>query len=143
MRHLRQFISSISKVEKEKKEKYNARVLNIEKASFCPLVFLTTGGMSPECEALNKRIATLIANKTSENYSQVMTYLRTRLRFALLKATVIAVRGYTEVGLKKKKQRVVLMKSLLILFLKSKGWSQCFEPFLFYIFEYFISIFLY
>ena len=50
--------------------------------------------MSPECEALIKRIATLIANKTSENYSQVMTYLRTRLRFALLKATVIAVRGY-------------------------------------------------
>ena len=93
--HTHKLMASLYKEnEKEKKEKYNARVLNIEKASFCPLVFLTTGGMSPECEALNKRIATLIANKTSENYSQVMTYLRTRLRFALLKATVIAVRGY-------------------------------------------------
>ena len=93
--HIHKPLASLYKEnEKEKKEKYNARVLNIEKASFCPLVFLTTGGMSPECEALNKRIATLIANKTSENYSQVMTYLRTRLRFALLKATVIAVRGY-------------------------------------------------
>ena len=51
--------------------------------------------MSPECEALNKRIATLIANNTSENNSHVIKkYLRTRLRFALLKATVIAIRGY-------------------------------------------------
>ena len=62
-------------------------MLNIEKAS-------TTGGMGPEFEVLNKRIATLVANKTSENYSHMMTYLRARLRFALLKATVITVRGY-------------------------------------------------
>ena len=56
-------------------------------------MFLTTGGMGPECERLNKRLAELISNKSSERYSHVMSYVRTRLRFVLLKATVIAIRG--------------------------------------------------
>jgi len=34
--------------EKEKKDKYNQRVIDIEKSSFNPLVFTTTGGMAPE-----------------------------------------------------------------------------------------------
>ena len=56
-------------------------VLNVEKASFTPLVFSTTGGMGKECKALNKRLAQKISEKTKENYSQVMTYVRTRLRY--------------------------------------------------------------
>ena len=79
--------------ESRKKTKYNNRVINIEKASFTPLIFTTTGGMSPECERLNKRLAEKISVKQSENYSQVMAHVRTRLRFALLKATLVAVRG--------------------------------------------------
>ena len=79
--------------ETQKKNKYNERVINVEKASFTPLVFTTTGGMSPECERLNKRLAEKIAAKQSEMYSQVMAHIRTRLRFALLKATLVAVRG--------------------------------------------------
>ena len=79
--------------EQEKKRAYNDRVIQVEKSSFTPLVFLTTGGMGPECERLNKRLAELISNKSSERYSHVMSYVRTRLRFALLKATVIAIRG--------------------------------------------------
>ena len=42
---------------------------------------------------MNRRIAELIAAKTGEAYSHVMKFLRTRLRFALLRCTVIAVRG--------------------------------------------------
>ena len=58
-------------------------MLNIEKAS-------TTGGMGPEFEALNKRIATLVANKTFENYSHVMTYLRARqaVKWELTKGSI-------------------------------------------------------
>ena len=59
----------------------------MEKATFTPLVFTTTGGMDPECQKLNKRIAEKIANKRNESYSYVITHLRRRLRFALLKAT--------------------------------------------------------
>ena len=58
--------------EQEKKRAYNDRVIQVEKSSFTPLVFLTTGGMGPECERLNKRLAELISNKSSERYSHVM-----------------------------------------------------------------------
>ena len=80
--------------ENQKKRHYNDRVLNVEKASFTPLVFSTTGGMGKECKALNKRLAEKISEKTKENYAQVMTYVRTRLRYALLKATLVAIRGF-------------------------------------------------
>ena len=82
-----------SEGEAEKKRKYNNRIINVEKATFAPLLFLTTGGMGPECTRLNKRLAELTANKTCQSYSLVMKHIRTRLRFALLRATLIAVRG--------------------------------------------------
>ena len=83
----------MSRHEQSKKRDYNDRILNTEKATFTPLVFLTTGGMAPECERMNKRVAELIAFKTNENYSHVMKHLRTRLRFALMKAMLVAIRG--------------------------------------------------
>ena len=39
------------------------RVLNVEKATFTPAVFLTTGGMSKECKRFVNRVADLIARK--------------------------------------------------------------------------------
>ena len=80
--------------ENEKKNFYNDRIINVEKSSFTPLVFSTSGGMAPECLKLNKRIAELMAMKRKEEYSVVMAYVRTRLRFALLKSTLISIRGY-------------------------------------------------
>jgi len=52
--------------EKEKKNKHNQRVIDIEKSSFNPLVFTTTGRMAPECNSLNKRLAEKIAEKQRE-----------------------------------------------------------------------------
>ena len=40
-----------------------------------------------------KRMAGMIAVKKGENYSQVINFVRTRLRFALLRSVLIAVRG--------------------------------------------------
>ena len=80
--------------ERQKKTRYNARVIQVEKASFIPLVFSTSGGMAPECEKMNKRLAELIAIKRKESYADVISYIRKKLRFALLKATLIAIRGY-------------------------------------------------
>ena len=42
--------------EGEKKRKYNTRVLQVEKASFTPLVFSTTGGMGGEADRFYKSI---------------------------------------------------------------------------------------
>ena len=80
--------------EKEKKDKYNQRVIDMEKSSFNPLVFTTTGGMTPECNRVNKRLAEQIAEKCREPYASVITYIRTKLRFALLKSTLAAIRGF-------------------------------------------------
>ena len=82
-----------SENEREKKSKYNERIINTEKATFTPLVFSTSGGMAPECTKLNKRIAELISLKTGEAYSHVMRFIRTRLLFALLRTSLIAIRG--------------------------------------------------
>eukprot|EP00794_Sanderia_malayensis_P001738 gene1738-1935_t len=57
------------KNEKEKKDMYEERVINSEKGSFAPLVFLTTGGMGPECATIVKRVAEMIANKRDERYA--------------------------------------------------------------------------
>ena len=79
--------------EREKKYTYNHRILEIEKGTFTPLVFSTTGGMGPECTKYHKRIAELVTVKRDEAYADMMNYIRTRIRFALLKSTLIAVRG--------------------------------------------------
>ena len=49
--------------------------------------------MAPECVKYHKRVAELISNKTHEDYSKVMNHIRTRVRFTLLKSTLIAIRG--------------------------------------------------
>ena len=46
-----------------------------------------------KCSKTIKRIADLISARKNEQYSQVMNFLRTRLRFSLLKSVLIAVRG--------------------------------------------------
>jgi hypothetical protein len=82
-----------SQHEKAKKRTYNNRILQVEKGTFTPLIFSTTGGMGPECDRYHKRVAELIAKKRNEEYSDVVSHIRTRLRFALLKSVLIAIRG--------------------------------------------------
>ena len=81
-------------MKRRRKNKYNQRVIDIEKSSFNPFVFTTTGGMAPECTRVNKRLAEKIAEKRREPYASVITYIRTNLRFALLRSTLAAVRGF-------------------------------------------------
>ena len=79
--------------ENEKKRSYNQRVIQVERATFTPLIFSTSGGMAQECTKYHKKLAELVANKTKEDYSKVMNHIRTRVRFTLLKSTLIAIRG--------------------------------------------------
>ena len=80
--------------EQEKKRKYNARVVNIEKATFTPLVFATTGGMSNEAAKFYKHLADRLSQKTGQKYCDVIAFIRRRLRFDLLKTCIISLRGY-------------------------------------------------
>ena len=49
--------------------------------------------MGPESTRYHKKLAELISDKRKEEYSHVVCHLRTRLRFAILKSTLIAIRG--------------------------------------------------
>jgi len=50
-------------------------VIDIEKPSFNPLVFTTSGGMTLECTKLNKRLSEKIAERSREPYASVLTYI--------------------------------------------------------------------
>ena len=76
----------------------------MEKATFTPLVFTATGGMAPECTRYHKKIAELISSKTKEEYSHVMNHMRQRIRFTLLKSTLVAI--HEERGKPKRKEKV-------------------------------------
>ena len=89
------------KHEQEKKRKYNDRIMNVDRGTFTPLVFTTTGGMGPECTKFFKRVAELIANKRGEDYPDVVNHIRTKLRVSLLKSVLIAIRGERGKGRRK------------------------------------------
>ena len=80
--------------ENEKKHKYLNHVLNNEKCSFTPLVFSTHGGYGPEADKFHKRIATLLAQKRNILYSEAISYVRRRIRYSILRTTLIALRGF-------------------------------------------------
>ena len=49
--------------EREKKLRYNQRIIEVEKGTFTPMVFSTFGGMGKEADRFHKRLAQLIAVK--------------------------------------------------------------------------------
>ena len=81
--------------ETEKKRQYASRVLEVEQATFTPLVFSTTGGMAVECirKQYYSRIAELVATKKGESYATTMSWIRARVSFALLRSALLCLRG--------------------------------------------------
>ena len=69
-------------------------MINIEKGTFTPLVFSTSGGMATEAAAFLKQVAEKITMTTQQRYSEVISFLRRRIRFDILKTCLIALRGY-------------------------------------------------
>ena len=69
--------------ETEKKRQYASLVLEVEQATFTPLVVSTTGGMVVEGKRYHSRLAELLATKKGERYATTMSSI-TLLRSALL-----------------------------------------------------------
>ena len=86
------------KHEEEKKRKYNYRVLNNEHGSFTPLVFSTNGGMGRECVIYHKHLAEKIASKTGQSYERVMTWIRCKLSFVVMRSALLCLRGSRSVN---------------------------------------------
>ena len=79
--------------ETEKKRQYASRILEVEQATFTPLVFSTTGGMAVECKRYHSRLAELVVAKKCESYTTTMSWIRARVSFALLRSVLLCLRG--------------------------------------------------
>ena len=79
--------------EQEKRRKYGQRVRELEHASFVPLVFTCTGGAGPAATTFLKRLADRISSTHQLSYNEAIVWLRTRLSFALLRSSLMCIRG--------------------------------------------------
>ena len=107
--------------EKEKKRAYNDRIIHVEKASFTPIVMSTFGGMGPEADRFHQRLATLISVKRNETYASVVNFIRTRLRFCLLKSVLMSIRGVRGRSVREKISPISSLSFNLINF--EEDWS--------------------
>ena len=82
-----------AKHEKEKKRQYNHRIMNIEHGTFTPLVFSVSGGMAKECSRFHKAVAEKISQRLDCKYDKVMSLIKCKLSFLILRASLMCVRG--------------------------------------------------
>ena len=80
------------KNEQEKKTAYDERVREVERGSFSPLVFSTLGGMGPIATVVYQRLASMVAERQEEPFSQTF-WLRVRQSFSLLRSAIACLRG--------------------------------------------------
>ena len=60
---------------------------------FKALVLSASGGLAKEATNFYKRLASLLADKWDQPYSQTMNWLRCRISFALLRSAIQCIRG--------------------------------------------------
>ena len=66
----------------------NHLVCAVEHGSFSPLVYSTSGGIGPIATVVYWRLASMMAEKCDEPFSQTLFWLRCRLSFSLLCSAV-------------------------------------------------------
>ena len=82
----------IKNAEEDKKKKYH-HACNERRAAFTPIVTSIDGVFGTEANFFIKRLAERLAEKWEKPYSRVMAWTRTRLSFAVLRATGLCLRG--------------------------------------------------
>ena len=79
--------------EQERKRQYEQRVQDVEHATFTPLVMSTSGGMGKAATTFYKRLASMLSEKRDVSYGKTINWIRCRLSFALLRASILSIRG--------------------------------------------------
>jgi len=92
--------------ERGKKNDYGTRVREVEKSSFTPLVFTTSGGCAKECSVALKRLAEKHAKKHNEDLAKTTTHIRTTISFTILRANTICLTGTRQPSGTKQRHRV-------------------------------------
>ena len=79
--------------EQEKKRQYDHRIREVEHSTFTPLVLSTTGGMGRAATTFYKRLAAMLSEKRDVPYCKMIGWMRCRMSFSLVRASVISIRG--------------------------------------------------
>ena len=79
--------------ECEKKIQYNERILDVEHASFTPLVMTTLGGMGRKTTKFYSRLSESIAEKRKERYNVIKNWISWKISFALVNCVCMCVSG--------------------------------------------------
>ena len=82
----------LKKHEQEKKLAYNERVMNIEHGTFRTFVFIVQESVGKECEYYHKHLADKIATKTGDRYAKVLTFIRRKIYFLVLRSALLCLR---------------------------------------------------
>ena len=70
--------------------------MKVDQGSITPLVFTVAGGMGSEGGAFYSRLATLLSLKNGIEKSKVISWIRSKSNFALLKYVVVFTRFTAE-----------------------------------------------
>ena len=81
------------KHEKEKKREYNRRIMNIEHGTFTLLIFSVSSVLGKEYSMFHKHMAEKTAKKFNESYEKVITVIRCKLSFIILRSALLCIRG--------------------------------------------------
>ena len=79
--------------ESIKKLKYEQSIIEVEKATFCSLMLLFTRGAGPSASKAIQGLASRISDRKEDSYSDVITYIRKKLHFALFRSSILCLRG--------------------------------------------------
>ena len=79
--------------EMEKKREYNERILQVQNERFTQLVFSVNGGMGKEGNKCYFRITENLGKKRYEPYSVIMSWIRRKISFSMMKSIIMYIRG--------------------------------------------------
>ena len=92
--------------EMEKKRKYNESILQVENGSFIPLAFSINGGMVKEANKCYSRIAKKFVVKRDEPYSVMMSWIRRKITFSMMKSIIMCICGSWSIKHEREKHNV-------------------------------------
>ena len=67
--------------------------MNIEHGTFAPLIFALNGGVGPEWAKFHQHLADQIASKSDDRYETFLSWIRCKLSFIILRASLLCIRG--------------------------------------------------
>ena len=79
--------------EGEKRRAYEERIWEVERGTFTPLVFSSSGGMGKAATVTYRHLASLLSNKWNSSYSMIMGWLRCSFGFSLFCSSLMCLHG--------------------------------------------------